>query len=110
LNQYNLFKNINLDNILFTKILTKYSSEYNNYIFLYNLMQTFLLEKKDLFSLFIENFDKYDNDINEIYYNYNNYNITKLEIQRLYKFINNLLNYNNTPSINEEFVDEFIYE
>ena len=110
LNEYNLFKNINLDNILFTKILTKYSSEYNNYIFLYNLMQTFLLEKKDLFSLFIENFDKYNNDINEIYYNYNNYNITKLEIQRLYKFINNLLNYNNTPSINEEFVDEFIYE
>ena len=110
LNEYNLFKNINLDNILFTKILTKYSSEYNNYIFLYNLMQTFLLEKKDLFSLFIENFDKYNNDINEIYYNYNNYNITKLEIQRLYKFINNLLNYNNTPSINEEFADEFIYE
>jgi len=110
LNEYNLFKNINLDNILFTKILTKYSSEYNNYIFLYNLMQTFLLEKKDLFSLFIENFDKYNNDINEIYYNYNNYNITKLEIQRLYKFINNLLNYVNTPSINEEIIDDFIYE
>ena len=73
-------------------------------------MQTFLLEKKDLFSLFIENFDKYNNDINEIYYNYNNYNITKLEIQRLYKFINNLLNYVNTPSINEEIIDEFIYE
>lgn len=73
-------------------------------------MQTFLLEKKDLFSLFIENFDKYNNDINEIYYNYNNYNITKLEIQRLYKFINNLLNYVNTPSINEEIVDDFIYE
>ena len=73
-------------------------------------MQTFLLEKKDLFSLFIENFDKYNNDINEIYYNYNNYNITKLEIQRLYKFINNLLNYVNTPSMNEEFVDDFIYE
>ena len=111
LNEYNLFKDINLDNILFTKILTKYSSEYNNYIFLYNLMQTFLLEKKDLFSLFIEKFDKYNNDINEIYYNYNNYNITKLEIQRLYKFINNLLNYNNTSSlINEENIDEFIYE
>jgi len=110
LNEYNLFKNINLDNILFTKILTKYSSEYNNYIFLYNLMQTFLLEKKDLFSLFIENFDKYNNDINEIYYNYNNYNITKLEIQRLYKFINNLLNYVNTPSVNEEIIDDFIYE
>ena len=73
-------------------------------------MQTFLLEKKDLFSLFIENFDKYNNDINEIYYNYNNYNITKLEIQRLYKFINNLLNYVNTPSINEEIIDDFIYE
>lgn len=109
LNEYNLFKNINLDNILFTKILTKYSSEYNNYIFLYNLMQTFLLEKKDLFNLFIENFDKYNNDINEIYYNYNNYNITKLEIQRLYKFINNLLYYNIT-STNEEFNDDLTCE
>lgn len=111
LNHYNLFKNISLDNILFTKILTKYSSEYNNYIFLYNLMQTFLIEKKDLFFLFIENFDKYNNDINEIYYNYNNYNITKLEIQRLYKFINNLLYYNNNHLLlNEEIMDEYIEE
>lgn len=117
LNEYNLFKNISIDNILFTKILTKYSSEYNNYIFLYNLMQTFLLEKKELFNLFIENFDKYNNDINEIYYNYNNYNITKLDIQRLYKFINNLLNYNynnynnnNNSITNEEIIDDFIYE
>ena len=111
LNEYNLFKNININNILFTKILTKYSSEYNNYIFLYNLMQTFLLEKKELFALFIENFDKYNNDINEIFYNYNNYNITKLEIQRLHKFINNLLNYNNNSysKINEELIDEFMF-
>ena len=108
LNKNNLFKNISLDNILFTKILTKYSSEYNNYIFLYNFMQIFLLEKKELFYLFIDYFNKYNNDITEVFYKFNNYNISKLELQRLHKFINNLLSYNNTSnSINEEYIEEF---
>jgi len=105
LNENNLFKNISIDNILFTKILTKYSSEYNNYIFLYNLIQNFLLEKKDLFYLFIENFYKYNNDINELYLNFNNYNITKLELQRLFKFINNLLYYTNSNYIIDENIE-----
>ena len=98
--------NIKLENILFTKILTKYSSEYNNYIFLYNLMQMFLLEKKDLFYLFIENFNNYNNNIIEVSNKFNNYNISKLELQRLDKFINNILNYNNSYNfINDEYFD-----
>ena len=37
LHKFNLLKNISYDNIEFTKILTKYSNEYNNYIFLNTL-------------------------------------------------------------------------
>ena len=40
-----------ISNIRFTKILTKYSSEYNNFVFIRNICQTLGLDKKDLFSL-----------------------------------------------------------
>jgi len=40
-----------ISNIRFTKILTKYSSEYNNFAFIRNICQTLGLDKKDLFSL-----------------------------------------------------------
>ena len=91
LNSNNLLKVINIEDIIFTKILTKYSSEYNNYIFIYNLLQSFLIDKKDIFILFY-NLNK-DYDINDIIYKLNNYNICKLEIIRITKFINQLIDY-----------------
>jgi hypothetical protein len=36
--------------VRFTKVLTKYSTEYNNYIFIQNLCQQLGMDKKDLFS------------------------------------------------------------
>ena len=39
--------------IRFTKVLTKYSTEYNNLIFIQNLCQILSIDKKDLFSYFI---------------------------------------------------------
>jgi hypothetical protein len=98
LNNNNLLKHIDISNIIFTKILTKYSSEYNNYIFIYNLLQLFLLDKKDIFILFL----KYSNNLNvnnnfsyEIFNNYKILNITKLEVIRIIKYINYIL-YCNT--------------
>ena len=45
---------ISLQDIDFTKVLTKYSTEYNNQIFLYSLCQKMNMDKKDLVSYFQE--------------------------------------------------------
>ncbi len=103
LNSNNLLKVINIEDIIFTKILTKYSSEYNNYIFIYNLLQSFLIDKKDIFILFY-NLNK-DYDINDIIYKLNNYNICKLEIIRITKFINQLIDYQDNNKNKEIEID-----
>ena len=46
--QSNLLKNIGQENIIFTKILTKYSSEYNNFNFIFNNTQLYCTNKKTL--------------------------------------------------------------
>ena len=95
----NLLKKINLEDIIFTKILTKYSSEYNNYIFIYNLLQSFLIDKKDVLTLFY-NLDK-NFETNDIIYKLENYNITKLEIIRIVKLINQLIDYQENSKSKE---------
>lgn len=92
LNKNNLLKSINISNIIFTKVLTKYSSEYNNYMFIYNLSQYFLLDKKDIFVIFL-NLSQ-NNNFSDLYNNYKFLNITKLEIIRITKFINYILHHN----------------
>lgn len=92
LNKNNLLKSINISNIIFTKVLTKYSSEYNNFMFIYNLSQYFLLDKKDIFVIFL-NLSQ-NNNYSELYNNYKFLNITKLEIIRITKFINYILHHN----------------
>ena len=85
--------------IIFTKVLTKYSSEYNNYIFIYNLLQAFLLDKIDIFIFFY----KYRNaNINDIIYMLEPYNVTKLEIMRIIKLVNQLANGNIESEKNKE--------
>ncbi len=94
LKKFDLYKDIDIDKIIFTKILTKYSSEYNNYIFIYNLLQTFLIEKKDLFLIYKEellfNEEKINNLIESL-----NLNFNKVELIRLIKLIHNNINYAN---------------
>ena len=103
----NLLKKINLENIIFTKILTKYSSEYNNYIFMYNLLQSFLIDKKDILTLFYNLDINYD--INDIIYKLENYNITKLDIIRIIKLINQLIDYQENTKSKEIEIDEIDY-
>lgn len=99
----NLLKRINIEDIIFTKILTKYSSEYNNYIFIYNLLQSFLIDKKDIFILFYNLNNNYE--INDIIYKLESYNITKLEIIRIIKLINQLIDYQENIKNKEIEVD-----
>jgi hypothetical protein len=91
-------KNLFCNEVRFTKVLTKYSTEYNNMLFIYNLSQELEMDKKDLFTLFQEirlfnGEDFCNNNCNnndklcEIEKIFENYNITKLDIKRLYRYL-----------------------
>jgi len=75
----------NISTIRFTKVLTKYSTEYNNQLFIQNLCQILSIDKKDLFSYFINL--KNNNNIEKIYEILENYEISKLDTNRIYRYI-----------------------
>jgi len=85
-----------IQNIRFTKVLTKYSTEYNNYLFIQNFCQILNLDKKDLFSFFIKLKDLHTSG--EIYSLFEQFEITKLDINRIYRYINKY----TTPDTLEE--------
>jgi hypothetical protein len=71
--------------VRFTKVLTKYSTEYNNTLFIQNLSQQLGMDKNDLlgyFSLMNENYS--DIDLLVIL---ENHEISKLDINRMYRYI-----------------------
>ena len=72
------------ENIRFTKVLTKYSTEYNNQLFIQGLCEQLNMDKKDLLLYFYKN--SYNNE-NFISFLTENYEIGKLEINRLYRYI-----------------------
>ena len=75
----------NINEIRFTKILTKYSTEYNNYIFIQELCQKLDMDKKDLFLYF--NYIMEHENMEEELISFYEYNINKLDINRMYKLL-----------------------
>ena len=73
--------------VRFTKVLTKYSTEYNNLTFIQNLCQILDMDRKDMLSCFIDLRNKYNEDETAIFELFTNYDITKLDISRLYRYI-----------------------
>ena len=87
-----------VNDIRFTKVLTKYSTEYNNTEFIYALCQKLDMDKKDLIAYFqefrtqygLQNNDEFINNINimnALEKMFENYEITKLDIKRIYRYI-----------------------
>ena len=74
-------------NIRFTKVLTKYSTEYNNSLFISNLCRQLSMDVKDMFSFFINLRNKHDFEYIVELFNNENYEINKLDLNRIYKFI-----------------------
>jgi len=70
----------------FTKVLTKYSTEYNNSLFLLNLCQELSMDKKDLYSFFYD-LQRKKMDETEMINIFENNNIQKLDIQRMFRYI-----------------------
>ena len=72
--------------VRFTKVLTKYSTEYNNTLFIQNLCQQLSMDKKDLFAFFLDLKTKYtDAEILALFSE--NYEISKLDINRIYRYL-----------------------
>jgi hypothetical protein len=91
------------DEIRFTKVLTKYSTEYNNSIFIQNLCQQLGMDKKDLFAFFMDLRNKYDEpQINALF---ENFEINKLDIQRIYRYLDKYIK-ENTKTTDEVIVEE----
>jgi dephospho-CoA kinase len=91
-NKKNKKNKYNPTDVRFTKVLTKYSTEYNNSLFFQNLCKQLNMDRKDLFSFFM-NLRK-ENSIEEIIelFNNDNYDINKLDITRFYRYIDYLKN------------------
>jgi DNA polymerase III delta prime subunit len=75
----------NPQEVRFTKVLTKYSTEFNNSVFIQTLCQELGMDKKDMFALFLHLKSKYDDT--QIAMLFENYEITKLDINRIYRYI-----------------------
>ena len=77
----------NPSEVRFTKVLTKYSTEYNNTLFIQMMCQKFGMDKKDLFAFFLNLFamkhgpnERMDAIVEE-------FDITKLDIQRMQRYL-----------------------
>jgi len=91
--------------VRFTKVLTKYSTEYNNSLFIQKLCQKLGMDKKDLFGFFINL--KNNNDDNQIINLLENYEINKLDINRIYRYIEKYIKENATGTTEKDVDEEF---
>jgi DNA polymerase III delta prime subunit len=85
----------NLADIRFTKVLTKYSTEYNNSLFIQNLCQQLGMDQKDMFTFFFNLKNKYNYNEEKIFEILHTYDIGKLDISRIYRYLNKYLGIEN---------------
>lgn len=100
-----------LDEIRFTKVLTKYSTEYNNQQFIYGMCQDLDMDKKDLIAFFQElriyygeNFQSQADILNQVEESFENNNVSKLDIKRMYRYLDK--NVKKTITDDESVMDE----
>ena len=96
-----------LNEIRFTKVLTKYSTEYNNSLFIQDLSQKLSMEKKDIVSFFQEirlcigkDFCEDSEQLSNIESMFEDYDICKLDIKRFYRYLDKN---SKKDSITDEF-------
>tara|TARA_B100001094_G_scaffold236734_1_gene231831 strand:+ start:820 stop:2076 length:1257 start_codon:yes stop_codon:yes gene_type:complete len=79
---------INNNDIRFTKVLTKYSTEYNNIIFIQDICNILGFDKKDTYNYFIDYIINYTDEKKETL-ELNNF--TNLEIMRICKYLEHFM-------------------
>jgi hypothetical protein len=100
--------------VRFTKVLTKYSTEYNNMLFIYNLSQELDLDKKDLLALFQElrlfyggDFVNQVDKMNSVEKLFEDYDITKLDIKRMYRYLDKNVKKDAATAGDDDLCDDF---
>lgn len=73
--------------IRFTKVLTKYSTEYNNLLFVQHLCNQLLMDRKDLVEFFGTLRTDGEDNITISNALFEQYEITKLDVERMYRYI-----------------------
>mgnify|MGYP001475398703 CR=1 FL=1 len=106
---YNSFNNsppkLTTSETRFTKVLTKYSTEYNNCIFIQNLCQNLNMDKKDVFSYFLHLRNKYEDE--EVYNMLADYEITKLDVNRIYRYLDKYTKHETSPDDDASSINSF---
>tara|TARA_Y100001970_G_C14256189_1_gene875571 strand:- start:6312 stop:7640 length:1329 start_codon:yes stop_codon:yes gene_type:complete len=91
--EYKKNPNFHPSEIRFTKVLTKYSTEFNNSIFIQNLCSILSLDEKDLFTFFF--YLKEAKSDEEIVEYLEQYDINKLDINRIFRYLENYIGDDN---------------
>ena len=76
-----------LNDIRFTKILTKYSTEYNNKLFIQTLTQALMLDKKDLIDYMYQLISVNNYNESDILLELENTGISKLDVNRFSRYL-----------------------
>ena len=95
--------------VRFTKVLTKYSTEYNNQQFMYGISQDLDMDKKDVIAFFQElrmffghDFQNQTDVMNQVEALFENHDIRKLDIKRMYRYLDR--------NVKKMAVEEELYE
>jgi DNA polymerase III delta prime subunit len=98
--------------IRFTKVLTKYSTEYNNILFIYNLCQELDMDRKDLIAFFQElrlfcgtDFYNQPETLGQVAKLFENNDISKLDIKRMYRYLDKNVKKDVVVAIDDELSD-----
>jgi hypothetical protein len=104
--------------VRFTKVLTKYSTEYNNSLFVYNMCQNLDMDRKDLIAFFQEmrlfyNDGSPDGDFTQLPGNteqldllFEDTNVTKLDIRRMYRYLDKNVKKDSAAALEDDIDDD----
>lgn len=105
---FDVLPTMNHENIRFTKVLTKYSTEYNNQVFMNNMCLELNMDKKDVVAFFHElqmkNTVAAPEDVVDLDDVFEGYDISKLDVKRMYRFLEK--NAKKETVADEELVSE----
>ena len=99
------FPPYNPNEVRFTKVLTKYSTEYNNATFIQFLCHQLGMDKRDIQSFFIDMKMSYNCIDEKTLELFENSDISKLDINRMYRYLDKCIQSSNT-SIDENIIIE----
>ncbi len=103
-----------LSEVRFTKVLTKYSTEYNNIMFIYALVQEMEMDRKDIIAFFQEmrlyfgeDFYNKTEKMTDIETIFEDTNINKLDIRRMYRYLDKTVKRDSAASAIEDEYEIF---